>query len=99
MAKKDYPAATVAVIKSGIDQPFWKELKKIIKINVDHLTKQIVGDTKEDFTDEQRNQLIKWRALNQELVNLPDEIIASIEEDGATKPIDFDPYDRVRENA
>ena len=101
MAKKEYPIETVAVIKSGIEQPFWKELKRIIKLNVDFLDKQILEDDDEELDTEikttKRALLRKWRNLNKELLKLPNEIIESIEEGGETRPTNYDPYERVNE--
>lgn len=91
--KNDFPTQIIEAIKGGVSSPFWKEgLKKILDDDIIVLTNRIVGDTKEDLTDEQRNHLIDLRKIYRNIVELPERIMGEKKE-GDSTPKSFDPYD------
>lgn len=96
MAKKQKAEPSleiVAVLKSGIEQPFWRVMKKLIQQNVDYMTAQIVGDTKEELSDAERSKLIDKRQLNKELLSMPETLMGDLEAGKTNVPQNYDPYE------
>jgi len=89
MANKPIPEYTKEDLIQGKDSSFWKLLNEVIKYNIETLRKQIVDD--DNLTDSQRGLLRKWLKLNEELLDLPDKILASLEK-GVTDMESLDPY-------
>lgn len=90
--KNDFSQQIKDAIKGGINSSFWKEgLKKILDDDIITLTDRIVGDTKEDLTDEQRNHLIDLRKIYRNIVELPERILGEKEEN--PPPQSSDPYE------
>ena len=84
--------SAIADLKSGSESRFWLTMKSIIQANIDFLSKQVMKDN--SLTDAQRNYLRRWANLNEELIELPEKSIASLE-GGITNVVDFDPYAKV----
>lgn len=94
----------VDLMRKLATDPGWQALKGIVQQNIDYIGAQILGDIDTDvdgeplnLTEAEKKDLIKWRGLNKELLNLPESIIGSIEA-GKSEPIDYDPYPKVWED-
>ena len=91
----DIPQSDIDILKSGLHQPFWQILRRIIQANVDYLGDQVNDD--EELSDRQRNLLRKWRKLNKELLELPEKLITDMEE-GIVESQDFSVYHETIES-
>ena len=80
-------------LQSGVHQPFWVSLKRVIEENVSYLSKQIENNV-DNLTDQQLRLMVKWRNINRELITLPESLINSLElQDRNIKSVtDLDPY-------
>ena len=84
----------IADLTGGKESRFWLVVKSIIQSNVDFMAKQVLED--EELTDEQRNDIRKWRRYLQNILELPERNIASLGK-GATRPTDLDPFYKTYE--
>ena len=77
-------------VRTIINHPGWKDgLKIVLQDYIDELTKRIVGDSNEELSEEQRNDLIRIRRCYRNLLNLPERILGEEEE---PEKINYDPY-------
>ncbi len=95
---KDINKDIITAIKSGIDQPFWNVLSRIIKENIDYMGAMILGDIDKDdkglpfsLTEEEKREKEQSRKQWKKFLDLPKQILES-EEIGKSYKISNDPY-------
>lgn len=98
MPKQQPDKSIIATVKSGIDQPFWQTLSRIIQENIDYAGAMILGDVETDangvpfkLTDEEKKEKERNRKQWKMFLELPKQILDS-EEKGVIYKINNDPY-------
>lgn len=97
MKKKElsYSEEIIAGLQGGLNSAFRKAEKSVIEENIKDLANDILNN--DEITEKQREDLRKWHTFLKWFVNLPEEIIESIEEKPDATPTELDPFHKIKE--